>query len=314
MSDPATARPPLTPEQLTPAIEPERLKFATTAELEGEGGQLGAERALAAMRLGIRRAHAGVQRLSRGPGGARTRGADSRAGPSRGRQSAHAPGHPLRPQLRRCRPAARAHGAGGRRSAPASGDGRPRHDVAPTHPRGPQEGGLRAREGTDHRDVRPPGQGALPALPGGGPREGRSRADGRRGAAGLHTAQGGRRAGRGPGAVRGAHRGAQEAARGRTRGGPAARPGVHQGPAGDRPQRSRRRRVRRAPLRRRIGRAPGRGDRGGPSAGGGAAPPRQGSAEPAGKSRRFPGGGAPAGAAVPFRAALAARPLRALSR
>ena len=54
MSDPATARPPLTPEQLTPAIEPGRLKFETTAELEGEGGQLGAERALAAMRLGIR--------------------------------------------------------------------------------------------------------------------------------------------------------------------------------------------------------------------------------------------------------------------
>ena len=53
MSDPTTVPPPLTPEQLTPAIEPERLKFETTAELAGEGGQLGAERALAAMRLGI---------------------------------------------------------------------------------------------------------------------------------------------------------------------------------------------------------------------------------------------------------------------
>ena len=54
MSEPATPRPPLTPEQLTPALEPERFHFATTAELEGESGQLGAERALAAMRLGIR--------------------------------------------------------------------------------------------------------------------------------------------------------------------------------------------------------------------------------------------------------------------
>ena len=53
MSDPTTVPPPLTPEQLTPAIEAERLKFETTAELVGEGGQLGAERALDAMRLGI---------------------------------------------------------------------------------------------------------------------------------------------------------------------------------------------------------------------------------------------------------------------
>jgi len=54
VSDTVTAASPLTPEQLTPAIDPGRLKFETTAELEGEGGQLGAERALAAMRLGIR--------------------------------------------------------------------------------------------------------------------------------------------------------------------------------------------------------------------------------------------------------------------
>jgi predicted ATP-dependent protease len=44
----------LTPEQLTPAIDPALLGFETTAELVGEPGQLGGERALAALRLGIR--------------------------------------------------------------------------------------------------------------------------------------------------------------------------------------------------------------------------------------------------------------------
>jgi Lon-like ATP-dependent protease len=54
VSDPGSVPAPLTPEQLTPAIDPLQLNFATTAELEGGGGQLGADRALAAMRLGIR--------------------------------------------------------------------------------------------------------------------------------------------------------------------------------------------------------------------------------------------------------------------
>ena len=45
---------PLTPEQLTPEIDPGRLGFETTAELEGEAGQLGGERALSALRLGVR--------------------------------------------------------------------------------------------------------------------------------------------------------------------------------------------------------------------------------------------------------------------
>jgi predicted ATP-dependent protease len=54
VTDPAPGPRPLTPEQLTPAIDPGRLGFETTAELEGEAGQLGGERALSALRLGVR--------------------------------------------------------------------------------------------------------------------------------------------------------------------------------------------------------------------------------------------------------------------
>jgi predicted ATP-dependent protease len=54
MSDPTPAPQTLAPEQLTPLIDPGGLGFETTAELVGEPGQLGGERALAALRLGVR--------------------------------------------------------------------------------------------------------------------------------------------------------------------------------------------------------------------------------------------------------------------
>jgi len=54
VSEPLPAPPPLTPEQLSPAIDADRLKFETTAELVGESGPLGADRAHAALRLGTR--------------------------------------------------------------------------------------------------------------------------------------------------------------------------------------------------------------------------------------------------------------------
>ena len=134
----------------------------------------------------------------------------------------------------------------------------------------------------------------------------------RRGTAGFHPAQGGRRADRRPGRVRGAARGAQEVARRRPRGDPAVGPGVRQGPAGDRPQGPGRRRGRGEPLRLRTGRAAGSGDRGDPPAGAGAPAPGQGAGEHSRESRRFPGGGAPAVAALPLRVAVAARPVCAL--
>jgi hypothetical protein len=45
---------PLAPQQLTPEIDPARMSFQSTAELEGVAALLGAERALSALGMGIR--------------------------------------------------------------------------------------------------------------------------------------------------------------------------------------------------------------------------------------------------------------------
>ena len=82
MSDLAPPTPqPLAPEQLTPAIDPGRLGFETTADLAGEPAQLGSERALAALRLGIRLRAPGYNVFHRGVGGIGSRGTRARPRP-----------------------------------------------------------------------------------------------------------------------------------------------------------------------------------------------------------------------------------------
>jgi lon-related putative ATP-dependent protease len=54
VSAPPPARAPLAPEELAPQFDLERLGFASTAEVVAEPGALGEERALSALRLGIR--------------------------------------------------------------------------------------------------------------------------------------------------------------------------------------------------------------------------------------------------------------------